>query len=128
MRMDLFDLIERTPIADTHEHITEEPNRLIGGDGWRLKDIGLIFSHYIDSDLISSGMPVPEFLEVLKADTPADRKWMLVKPWWEKAKHTGYGMCVRESVRALFGEEDVTDSNWQSLNDKLAAQIEPGYF
>ncbi len=128
MRDDIRKLVDQTPIVDTHEHIIEEKNRLNPGNHWRMDDIGVLFTHYLDSDLLVAGMPQEDLNKVFLRETPPDRKWELVKPWWEKTRNTGYGLCVREAVEALFGETDITDANWRTINDKVHALIKPGYY
>lgn len=128
LRADLVDLIERTPIADTHEHIIEEVIRLAPGDRWCLPDIGVFFSHYTDSDLLAAGMREEDLNRALTLDAPVDEKWRLIRPWWEHIRHTGYGLCLRESLLALFGELDLTDDNWRSVNEKLQRLMKPGYY
>jgi uncharacterized protein len=128
LREELALMAEKTPIADTHEHIVEERVRIKPGDRYRLDDIGVLFSHYLDSDLAVAGMPAADVELLLKRETPPDRKWELVRPWWPHTRSTGYGLCLREALSAVFGEEDITDSNWQRINDAIRAQIEPGYY
>ena len=55
LRSDITRLVESTPIADTHEHIMEEKLRLEPGNGSRLDDFAVLFSHYSDSDLAGRG-------------------------------------------------------------------------
>lgn len=121
-------LINETPIADTHEHLLEESSRLSPADMWRLDDIGVLFTHYANDDLVSAGLTPEEYQRVFAKATPPDEKWQIIRKYWPHAKHTGYGLCVRESVRALYGEDDVTDANWEKVNEAVAAAIKPGFY
>jgi len=125
---EIRDLVERTPLADTHEHLLEESSRLEPGDNWRLDDIGILFSLYVEQELASAGMPEEDRRRMLLRETPPDEKWHLVRPWWPLMRQTGYGMTVRESILLLFGEDDITDENWEKINDGLKALIKPGYY
>ncbi len=124
----ILELVEATPLADTHEHLLEESSRLQPGDRWRLNDIGLLFTHYLDSDLIVAGMPRADLEEVFRLETPPERKWALVRPWWPLVRHTGYGIGVRETLRALWGETDLTDGNWRAVSGAIRDGIRPGYY
>ena len=50
--------IAATTLVNTHEHLPDEADRLRGAfvecDDW-----GVLFSQYLDSDLIAAGMPNP---------------------------------------------------------------------
>lgn len=127
-RKEIQALVDQTPLADTHEHIIEEVDRLQPAGGWRLNDIGLLFSHYLDSDLRVAGMPAADFDEAMKLETPPDRKWALLRPWWARTRNTGYALNLRETVRALYGQDDVTDDNWEAVNAAIGALIRPGYY
>lgn len=128
MREDIRKLIDETPIVDTHEHIIEERHRLEPANHWRLDDIGILFTHYLDSDLLVSGMPQEDLNKVFLRETPPETKWALTKPWWERTRNTGYGLCVREAVSALYGEDDITDANWEGISGKIREMIKPGYY
>lgn len=121
-------LIDSTPIADTHEHLLEEKARLAGGNGYALDDIGVFFSHYLNDELRVAGMPADEAQALLMRQTPPDEKWRLLWPWWKYVRASGYARGVRESVRLLFGEPDLDDTNWQRVQQGLRALIRPGYY
>jgi hypothetical protein len=120
--------LDTVPLADTHEHILEESSRLEPGDRWRLDDIGVLFSHYAESDLLVAGMPREDLERVHSRVVDPGEKWRLVKPWYRKARLTGYLRNVRESVGALYGVDDLTDETWEQVNGAIKDMIRPGYY
>jgi predicted TIM-barrel fold metal-dependent hydrolase len=119
---DLAGLIERTPFVDTHEHLVEEERRT----GWTkpapllpCDDWALLFTHYLNSDLIVAGMPPKEYAEFSSPEASTDRKWALLEPWWPAVKLTGYGRAVRIAIEQLYGVSE--------LNAKTVHRVAEGY-
>lgn len=129
---EIRDLIESTPFVDTHEHLWEEKTRIAAlqePDKYPMpSDIGILFFHYADSDLVVAGLSPEDREKALHPGTDVHDKWKILGPAYARTRHTGYLQNVRESVRLLFDEEDVTDANYQKISDRIAAQIEPGYY
>jgi uncharacterized protein len=130
---EILGLAEATPFVDTHEHLLEESTRLAGPVGAKqparaLKDFAVLFSHYADNDLLSAGMPRADFDRFFSPDVDPREKGRLVAPWYERSRLTGYMRNVRESVRILYGEDDVTVDNAERLSRKVADMIRPGYY
>jgi hypothetical protein len=128
MLNEIEQIVATTPLADTHEHLREEPDRLPGGKLAQDNDIRIFFSQYVDSDLAVAGMPEADLKLINSPETDLSRKWNLIRPWWERIKNTGYGFMVRESIRALYGEIDIADDNFQKINDGIRNLIKPGYY
>lgn len=135
MSSDIRNVIELTPFVDTHEHLCEESARIASLDGptgngrpLSAPDFGVLFSHYADSDLQVAGMAPEAMAKLVGYDTPLDEKWALVEPYYDRARHTGYLQNVRESVRMLYGEDDIHAGNYQRISEKLRAQIRPGCY
>ncbi|MCC5874886.1 MAG: amidohydrolase family protein [Candidatus Sumerlaeia bacterium] len=120
--------IASMPLADTHEHLVEEDLRDSAGPNWQLQDFSVFLALYPDSDLESAGMPHHDIELLTHHETPVDKKWKIVKPFWEKIRLTGYGEVVRRSIRVLFDEDDLSDSTWESITDKVRSQIKPGWY
>jgi len=127
LRQDIRQLVDSIPLADTHEHIVEEQTRLDPGDAHRLDDIGVLFCDYSSADLIAAGMPQADLDRVLKRGVPVEEKWRMLKPWYQACRNTGYLLAVRLAVRKLYGEEDITDANYRSINEKIGRLIAPGF-
>jgi len=125
------DLIEQTPFVDTHEHLIEEEQRLRGETGARLfpcNDWAYLFSHYIDSDLISAGMPPLDHRRFFAPETPIEEKYRLLAPWWERAKHTGYAQAIRHTLRGLYGETELTAASVYRIAEKYRDLVKPGFY
>src|SRR5687767_10514560 len=111
MLTQIRDLVEQTPMVDTHEHLIEESARLSGpSDAWRFPcdDWAYLFMHYLGDDLANAGMDGETRKRFFAPDTPIEEKYRLVAPYWERTKHTGYGQAVRYTLRGLYGEDDLT--------------------
>lgn len=126
----LRELVEKTPFIDTHEHLVEEERRtdwkpvgLVPCDDW-----GLLFTHYIDSDLLVAGMP-PADMEKLRSphvDGPA--KWKLIEPFWPAVRNTGYGQAVRQAVRRIYGINELGPGTIGTLADRYRSTVKPGFY
>lgn len=119
---DLASLIARTPFIDTHEHLIEEDRRT----GWSkpvsllpCNDWTLLFSHYLNSDLLVAGMTAKDYATFTAPDTATSRKWALLEPWWPAVKLTGYGRAVRLAIGQLYGVAE--------LNSKTINRVAEGY-
>ena len=127
----LRDLIEQTPFVDTHEHLIEEGKRVRGEIGDRLfrcNDWAYLFSHYVDSDLISAGMPSQDHQRFFAPEAPVEEKYRLIAPWWERVKHTGYAQAVRYTLRGLYGEDDLNADTVHRIAEKYHALVKPGFY
>ncbi len=126
-------LAEATQFVDTHEHLLEEETRLGGPSGashpaQALKDFAVLFSHYADSDLLSAGMTAEDYRRLFTAGVEPLEKWRIAAPWYERTRLSGYMRNVRESLRILYGEEDLTVENVERVSSKVEAMIRPGYY
>jgi predicted TIM-barrel fold metal-dependent hydrolase len=125
--------VDGISFVDTHEHLWEESKRLSALEAGERSnipapDFGILTSHYSDSDLQVAGMPNKD-LEAIQGYTltPAE-KWKLLAPWYALIRHTGYGRCMRESVRALYGVDDLRDDSVEIIAQKMRAAIVPGFY
>lgn len=131
VRQDIAALVDKTPWVDTHEHIWEEANRLKSKEGaspFPAPDFGILFTHYSDSDLRVSGMSQEDSDKLRGRGLAPLDKWKLLAPYYERCRHTGYLQCVRESVRALYGEDDIRKDNCEAVSQKLFDAMKPGYY
>jgi uncharacterized protein len=117
----ILDQVFKTPMIDTHEHLIEEGERLQGTSSSRVPcdDWALLFSHYLNSDLLTAGMPKAELDRFLSPKVDPLDKWKLLAPWWASVKHTGYAQAVREAIRKLYGVEE--------LSVATVPQVQAGY-
>jgi len=132
MSSEIKHLIQQTAFVDTHEHLWEERTRIEGaknpGETSIPSDIGILFFHYADADLVSAGLSPDDRAKALNPVTDVDEKWRILGPAYARTRHTGYLQNVRESVRLLFGEDDITDSNYREISERIKKQIQPRYY
>lgn len=113
--------IVQAPLIDTHEHLIEEKERLQGASHPRVPcdDWALLFSHYLNSDFLTAGMPKADMDRFLSSQVDPLAKWKLIAPYWPAVKNTGYAQAVRISIQELYGVEE--------LSEKSVAQVQAGY-
>jgi len=131
IQMKIREQVEATPFVDTHEHLIEESMRVKGEVGDRLfrcNDWAYLFSHYIDSDLISAGMPVHDHQRFFSPETSLEAKYHLVAPWWERTKHTGYCQAIRYALKGLYGEDDLNETTVHRIGEKYHGLVKPGFY
>ncbi len=124
-------LVEQTPLVDTHEHLAPEADRVANLDRQDVTpatDFGMLMSHYTDSDLQVAGLSKDDYQKLIGHELSPKDKWRLVAPYYERCRHTGYQMCVRESVRALFGEDDLREDNCDAISARMREAVRPGYY
>lgn len=118
------ELINKTPLADTHEHLLNEKDRLDNGP----RDIGIFFSQYLDSDWELCGMDQGDIDRLKDPDVSPENKWALVKPYWPMIRYSAYGQMVRRSLKLLYGFDDFTDENIQEIQSSLERSMTAGYY
>ena len=124
----LLDLCERTPLVDTHEHLVEESTRL-GGRATHFfpsNDWSDLLLHYAADDMMSAGMGKGARDRFFHPDTPRDTKIQLFLPIWDRVRHTGYGRSVRETVRILYGVDDLDARTIPVVDERFRAALRPG--
>lgn len=119
-------LVESIPLADTHEHLLEEQERLHPGEGERAQDFSALFAMYSSHDLDVAGMPAEDRARFRAPQTPFEVKWRLLKPYYEKCRNTGYLQAVRHAVQRLYGEDDLSDESIGRINEKFVSSLKPG--
>ena len=94
-------LVELTYFVDTHEHLPEESTRVRWepGHGIPCDDVGALFSHYVNSDLISAGMTPDEMGRLCGPDVPLADKWAALEPHWHCLLYTSPSPRDRTSSR-----------------------------
>jgi predicted TIM-barrel fold metal-dependent hydrolase len=119
-----------TPLVDTHEHLIEEKERLQGVSHPRVPcdDWALLFSHYLDSDLVSSGMPEADLDRLLSPKVDPAAKWRLLAPYWPAVKNTGYAQAVRISMRELYGVTDLSAATIEKVQAGYEKTRQPGFY
>ncbi len=104
-------------IVDTHEHVA-------GAEAKRdrkMDVLGEYLTHYFSCDLVSAGL-TPEQLETARdASVPLRKRWRLVAPFWDAARHTGYGRSLDIAARDLYGLERIDGRTIGALDEAFAA-------
>ena len=100
----------QAPLIDTHEHLIEEAERLQGTAHPRVScdDWALLFSHYLNSDFLTAGMPKADMDRFLSAKADPLAKWQWIAPYWPAVKNTGYAQAVRITIQELYGVEELS--------------------
>lgn len=128
---DLANVIAKTPFIDTHEHLVEEERRT----GWSqpapllpCNDWALLFTHYLNSDLLVAGMSTKDYAAFTAPDTATSRKWALLEPWWPAVKHTGYGRAVRLAIEQLYGVAELDARTIDRVAEGYRRTVKPGFY
>jgi uncharacterized protein len=126
----ITDRVFQTPLIDTHEHLIEEKERLQGTANPRVPcdDWALLFSHYLNSDLITAGMPQADMDQFLSPKVDPEAKWKLLAPFWPAVKHTGYAQAVRLSIAALYGVDALSAQTIAKVQSNYEKTRRPGFY
>ncbi len=108
---ELREFCEQTPLIDCHDHT--------GQCGPKHDDpIRALLCGYFPSDIHSAGGDAVAEALGNKEWTLAKR-WKVVEPAWQRAKHTGYGLVTKLVLREFYGEEDLTLASLKRIAGKL---------
>ncbi len=118
-RKDILERVLKTPMVDTHEHLPDESERLRPGGASVCDDWALLFSHYLNSDLLVAGMSKKNLERFLSRDASPLEKWELLAPHWPAVKNTGYGQATRIAIKELYGVEE--------LSNATISKVQAGY-
>lgn len=121
---EILDSVRTLEIIDSHEHL---PYREDARD--RQTDVLKEYlAHYFNSDLISAGLKPEQLNQVRDPDRPILDRWKLVEPYWNRARHTGYGRALDRSVQALYGIDQINGDTIGPLNEAFLQTLKPGHF
>ncbi|MEW6235881.1 MAG: amidohydrolase family protein [Candidatus Omnitrophota bacterium] len=121
--------IGETPFIDTHEHLIEEEERLqVNHPRIKANDWSFLLSHYIDSDLIVSGMSSKDRDAFLASEVDPIRKWDLIEPYWPAVRDSGYGQAVEIAMRELYGVGELSRRNIPRIQEEYLKLIRPGFY
>ncbi|MBI4879635.1 MAG: amidohydrolase family protein [Planctomycetes bacterium] len=124
---EIAERVRATPLVDTHEHLPDEEVRL-RGEGVCCDDWAVLFSHYLDSDLVVAGMPPGARDQLLSAGPDPLEKWRLLAPYWPAVRNTGYGRAVQVALRELYGIEELSEAVIPALQQAYEALRKPGMY
>ena len=117
--------IEGLEIVDTHEH-------LAGLEISRERHTDVLREYlgaYISGDLRSAGLGAAKLAYATDATQPLVARWETVEPYWELARHTGYGRSLDITVQALYGLDGIRRETIVELNQAFLRTLEaPGHY
>ncbi|MDC7233336.1 MAG: amidohydrolase family protein [Spirochaetales bacterium] len=111
----LLEDIQKIKIIDTHEHLPARESK-------RPQDTDVLHEyliHYMNSDILSSGMPRGEMFRLFDPNLSVGDKWNIVEPWWENCRLTGYGRSLDLSVRELYDLPGIHKDTVEELDRKF---------
>jgi len=113
-------------IIDTHEHLTQEEERLEKAD--RIDFTYLFNNYYFMGDIISAGFS-PSLLNGLFSYTfPIKERWESFKPILEATRNTAYQRASLFAARDIYGIDDLNDSTYLLLSQKIREANKPGLY
>lgn len=121
--------ISATPFIDTHEHLIDESERLscvepiIPCDDWTL-----LLNLYFRFDLISSGMSKDLIADLFSKQIDPIDKWGIIKKYWPYLKNTASGLVFRNTIKALYDIDDVSDGNIKKLQSSYELTRQKGFY
>lgn len=124
----IYQKITDTPFIDTHEHLMEEDDRVKGQLGDRANDWSFLFSHYIDSDMLSAGMPKDQHEAFFSTKIDPMKKWDLLEPYWPAIRNTGYGQAVEMAACRLYGVDSISRQTIGMVQSRYLQTIRPGFY
>ncbi|MBN1126307.1 MAG: amidohydrolase family protein [Sedimentisphaerales bacterium] len=129
IRKTLFKKVFQTPLIDTHEHLIEESERLqarhnrVRSDDW-----SLLLSHYLDSDLLTSGMPQSEHGRFFSPDIDPVDKWKILESYWPNVRSTGYGMAVEIAMQHLYDVPQLSKDTAKQVAESYDRVRKAGFY
>ena len=119
-----------TQMVDTHEHLIEEaerfkvdPRQHVTCDDW-----ALLFSQYLNSDLLAAGMSKADMNRFLSPRVDPVAKWALIEPYWPAVKNTGYAQAVRLTLKELYGVDELSAATVGAVQAAYERTRKPGFY
>lgn len=126
------ELIQQTPILDTHEHLIEESRRLAGPHPndpfYPCNDWSYLYHHYARQDLHNVGFTQEHAQQFFDPQRDAKDKWRIFEPYYQRTRNTAYFLAIRHTLRILFQEEDIREDNVERISEKMRAQTRKGFY
>ena len=116
--------INNMKVVDTHEHLMNPKGITNSG----MFDFMLLFHHYADDDIKSSGMSKPTFNRLLTDSLTVLQKWEIMEPYWEKSFNTGYNRVVTLTADRLFGIKEINKNTVEELSEKIQEAYKTDWF
>ncbi len=122
---DLYGKIKNIPVADSHEHLPSEEERI---SSWNNDIFTLLSQQYLNDDLISSGMKEEDIEKLHDVSISLEKRWKIFSPFWQHIKYGSYARSVLESLADVYGFSEINDINYQEISAKIRDYVKPGYY
>ena len=120
------DYLQTIETIDTHEHLPPyEDKREQSTDFLR----GFLCQYFV-RDLVSAGLSGAELDGVVRnTKKPLAERWRVVEPYWNAARHTGYGQLLDIVARDLYSvAEGVNGGTIEALDAAFQKSLQPGWY
>jgi len=129
IRAQIFKKVLSTQLVDSHEHLPDESERLSANPPLnRVNDWSILFSHYLDSDLIAAGMSRQDMDRFLSDQLEPMDKWPLIEPYWPSVRNTGYGQATAIAIAELYDIQHLTAGAIPELQKRFEQTLKPGLY
>ncbi|MFC1551094.1 amidohydrolase family protein [Candidatus Latescibacterota bacterium] len=130
IRDEIFNKVSSTPFIDTHEHLIEEKGRFTGTDNPKVSsdDWTMVLNHYLNSDILTAGMPRDDYNKLFNTGMDPVDKWKLLEPYWPYVKNTGYGQAVVISMRELYDVDELSAKTIKKVQANYEKVRRPGFY
>ena len=123
MSTELAQVIQTTPLCDTHEHLASEERYVTDGPDL----LQSLFDNYVTADLIVAGATQNAVTTLLDRQNPDLKgRFTGIQQAWEAVQHTGYGEAVQLIARQVYGIDELTATALESAQERHAALRQPG--
>lgn len=120
----IFEHVRDIEIIDTHEHLSCFENEREKNTDF-LKEY---LTDYFNRDLISAGLSKADYEKAIDIRLPLMERWKIVEPFWNVAKHTGYGRGLDNTVNGLYGIDSISGRTLEQLNHEFLKTLNGGQY
>ena len=126
VRKKIFQKVFGTPFIDTHEHLPEEKERFRRSQ--KNDDWTMVLSHYLNSDMLTAGMPQKQYDKFFSPKIDPIDKWALLEPFWPAVKNTGYGQAVTIAMSQLYDVDELSAKTIKKVQAGYEKVRRPGFY
>lgn len=116
----ILEYVDNLTICDTHEHLPGRLEYLCNPDmTGKNRDIlrEYLMQRYFACDLKTAGLSEGDYEKLMDPDIPISERWGIVEPYWNYARHTGYGKVLDLAAKDLYGFERIDRETIEPLNN-----------
>jgi hypothetical protein len=107
--------IDSLHVVDTHEHMFDPE----GLRNTYFLDFTLLLQQNSLDDLYSAGMPDSLYDYLFNKPLPAEEKWQLMEPYWERTFNTSSNRVIMRALNDIYGISELDDSTVTRLSAKM---------